>query len=357
MLHELSITSLGVISSARLPLRPGLTVVTGETGAGKTMVLTGLGLILGGKATPDAVRVGAEEAVAEAIYDVPETSEGRALAVDAGAVFDEDGTVTVVRTVGSTTRSRSILGGRTVPQALLAQVGEELVTVHGQADQVRLRTPARQRQLLDAYAGPLHGEALAQYRTAWAAWREEADALIAAPRGRAAQMNAGAAAARGEVLLFLHADTLLPRESGRAVLGALQDPAVIGGAFRVRLAASPGAGRYVRASLGITGRMIGARAAVSRSYSGDQAIFVRTEAFRSVGGYPEIPLMEDVELARRMRREGKTVLLPLRVETSGRRWETWGPLRTVLFMWRLRIGYLLGRTPSRCAEAYGRGPA
>ncbi|PKQ14402.1 MAG: DNA repair protein RecN, partial [Actinobacteria bacterium HGW-Actinobacteria-8] len=128
MLHELSITSLGVISSARLPLRPGLTVVTGETGAGKTMVLTGLGLILGGKATPDAVRVGAEEAVAEAIYDVPESSEGRALALDAGAVFDEDGTVTVVRTVGSTTRSRSILGGRTVPQALLAQVGEELVT-------------------------------------------------------------------------------------------------------------------------------------------------------------------------------------------------------------------------------------
>jgi rSAM/selenodomain-associated transferase 2 len=187
--------------------------------------------------------------------------------------------------------------------------------------------------------------------------RGEADAVIAAPRGRAAQMNAGAAVARGEVLLFLHADTLLPRESERAVLGALQDPAVIGGAFRVRLAASPGAGRYVRASLGITGRMIGARAAVSRSYSGDQAIFVRTEAFRSVGGYPEIPLMEDVELARRMRREGKTVLLPLRVETSGRRWETWGPLRTVLFMWRLRIGYLLGRTPSRCAEAYGRGPA
>jgi DNA repair protein RecN (Recombination protein N) len=177
VLHELSITSLGVISSARLPLRPGLTVVTGETGAGKTMVLTGLGLILGGKATPDAVRVGATEAVAEAIYDVPEDSEGRALAVDAGVVFDDDGTVTVVRTVGSTTRSRSILGGRTVPQALLAQVGEELVTVHGQADQVRLRTPARQRQLLDTYAGSDHGEALAQYRLAWSTWRDAADAL------------------------------------------------------------------------------------------------------------------------------------------------------------------------------------
>jgi rSAM/selenodomain-associated transferase 2 len=187
--------------------------------------------------------------------------------------------------------------------------------------------------------------------------RGEADAVIAAPRGRAAQMNAGAAVARGEVLLFLHADTLLPGRSVPAVLDALQDPEVIGGAFRVRLAASPGAGRYVRATLGVTGRMIGARAAVSRSYSGDQAIFARAEAFRAVGGFPEIPLMEDVELSRRMRRAGKTVLLPLRVETSGRRWEAWGPLRTVLFMWRLRIGYLFGRTPSRCAEAYRRGPA
>ena len=187
--------------------------------------------------------------------------------------------------------------------------------------------------------------------------RARADAVIAAPRGRAAQMNAGAAAARGEVLLFLHADTLLPGGSLPAVLGALKDPGVIGGAFRVRLAASPDAGRYVRAMLGITGWMIGARGAVSRSYSGDQAIFVRAEAFRAVGGYPEIPLMEDVELSRRMRRAGKTVLLPLRVESSGRRWEAWGPLKTVLFMWRLRIGYLLGRAPARCAEAYRRGPA
>jgi rSAM/selenodomain-associated transferase 2 len=186
--------------------------------------------------------------------------------------------------------------------------------------------------------------------------RGRADAVIEAKRGRATQMNAGAAVAGGEILLFLHADTLLPRGAVPVVLGALQDPAVIGGAFRVRLAASSGVGRYVRAALGITGRMIGARASVSRSYSGDQAIFVRADAFRAVGGYPEIPLMEDVELSRRMLRSGKTVLLPLRVETSGRRWETWGPLRTVLFMWRLRTGYLLGRTPSRCAEAYRRGP-
>jgi rSAM/selenodomain-associated transferase 2 len=187
--------------------------------------------------------------------------------------------------------------------------------------------------------------------------RRDADAVIVAPRGRAAQMNAGAAVARGSVLLFLHADTLLPGGSVPAVLGALQDPGVIGGAFRVLLASSPGAGRYVRATLWLTGRMIGARARVARAFTGDQAIFVRAQAFRAVGGYPEIPLMEDVELSRRMRRAGKMVLLSLRVRTSGRRWEAWGPLRTVLLMWRLRIGYLLGWTPSRCAEAYSRGPA
>jgi rSAM/selenodomain-associated transferase 2 len=187
--------------------------------------------------------------------------------------------------------------------------------------------------------------------------RGEADTVIAASRGRAAQMNAGAGVARGEVLLFLHADTLLPVGSVTAVLCALRDPAVVGGAFGVRLAASRGAGPYVRATLAITGRMIGARGAVSRSYSGDQAIFVRAEAFRSLGGYPEVPLMEDVELSRRMRRAGKTVLLPLRVDSSGRRWEAWGPLRTVLFMWRIRTGYLVGWTPSRCADMYRRGPA
>ncbi len=185
----------------------------------------------------------------------------------------------------------------------------------------------------------------------------EADTVILSSRGRAAQMNAGAAVACGEVLLFLHADTLLPAGSAAALLDALRDPERIGGAFRVRMIPSPGATPYARTMLRVTGRMIGARAAVTRAFTGDQGIFVRAEAFRSLGGYPEIPLMEDVELSRRMRRAGKTVLLPLRVLTSGRRWETWGPLRTILFMWRIRAGYLLGWTPSRCADAYRRGPS
>lgn len=179
MLHELSISSLGVIERARIAFAPGLTVVTGETGAGKTMVLTGLHLILGGKATPDAVRVGADEATAEAVLDLPTGSEARKRATDAGAVLDEDGTVTVLRIVGATTRSRAVLGGRTVPQALLGEVGGELVTVHGQSDQMRLRTPAKQRETLDEYAGPDHASLLATYHEAWGSWRAAADRLRA----------------------------------------------------------------------------------------------------------------------------------------------------------------------------------
>ena len=177
MLHELSITSLGVIESARVTLGGGLTVVTGETGAGKTMILTGLHLILGGKPTPDAVRTGATEASAEAVIDLPEGTSARIAALDAGATIDDDGSVTVVRTVGAASRSRSILGGRTVPQALLAEVGAELVTVHGQSDQVRLRTPAKQRETLDSYAGPSHARVIGEYRAAWALWRDAAENL------------------------------------------------------------------------------------------------------------------------------------------------------------------------------------
>ncbi|MDN4473070.1 DNA repair protein RecN [Demequina zhanjiangensis] len=177
MLHELSIENLGVIDSARLELGPGLTVVSGETGAGKTMVLTGLGLILGSKAVPATVRVGADSALAEAIVDVEPGSSQADRLEDAGAVLDEDGTVVVSRSVGATTRSRTVIGGRTVPQALLAELAAEWVTVHGQADQQRLRSAARQRSLLDEYAGADHASLLTEFAEAWAAWREAREEL------------------------------------------------------------------------------------------------------------------------------------------------------------------------------------
>lgn len=166
MIEEIRIENLGVIVSARVELGPGLTVVTGETGAGKTMLLTGLGLLLGGRADAARVRVGADRALAEGIFAVDTDAPVADRAREAGADVD-DGALVVARTLSSAGRSRAHLGGRTVPQSVLAELAEHLVTVHGQADQARLRSPARQRAALDAFAGPDHGELLTGYRASW----------------------------------------------------------------------------------------------------------------------------------------------------------------------------------------------
>lgn len=183
----------------------------------------------------------------------------------------------------------------------------------------------------------------------------KADIVIVAPPGRARQMNAGAKASTGEALLFLHADTALPPGSIESVRAALAREEVAGGGFRVRLGISPDAPFARKIALRITGRMINLRSRLFRSFTGDQAIFLRRERFDRIGGYPEIPLMEDVELSRAMTRGGKTVLLPLRVVTSARRWERDGTTRTILRMWFLRIAYRLGMSPLRCARLYRGG--
>ncbi|MDN4484396.1 DNA repair protein RecN [Demequina lignilytica] len=175
MLRELAIENLGVIESARIDLGPGLTCVTGETGAGKTMVLTGLGLILGSRSVPATVRTGADAALAEAIVDVAPGSWPAERLEEAGAALDDDGTVIVSRIVGASTRSRTVVGGRTVPQAVLAEVAAHWVTVHGQSDQARLRSSAEQRAILDEYAD--HADLLDSYATAWRRWRDARDAL------------------------------------------------------------------------------------------------------------------------------------------------------------------------------------
>ncbi len=192
MIEELRIEDLGVIARAHVRLRPGLTVLTGETGAGKTMVLTALGLLLGAKADPGTVRTGASTAVVEGRVRLAGRHHALELVQDAGGELDDDGTLLVLRTVTAETpdgpgRSRAHLGGRSVPQALLAELADDLVTVHGQADQMRLRTPARQREALDAFAGPEHLAVLARHRDAWAA-RAQAAADLATLEGRAADL-------------------------------------------------------------------------------------------------------------------------------------------------------------------------
>ncbi len=184
--------------------------------------------------------------------------------------------------------------------------------------------------------------------------RNAAAAVLLSSPGRALQMNAGAEAACGEILLFLHADTTLPESAIAALRKTMERDDVLGGAFPVRLLVSPAAPRLRRAALRLTARMIGVRARLFRAYTGDQAIFLRRDTFLEIGRYPEIPLMEDVELSRRLVRRGKTVLLPVPVTTSARRWESNGTARTILLMWGLRLAYLLGMSPERCAERYGR---
>ena len=152
MITELRIRGLGVIADAELDLGPGLTVLTGETGAGKTMVLTALGLLLGSRADAGTVRDDTGRAEVDGVLDVGTVPAVAARAVDAGASVDDD-VLVVGRTVTAAGRSRTVLGGRTVPTSVLVELADDLVAVHGQSSQVALARPERQRALLDAFAG------------------------------------------------------------------------------------------------------------------------------------------------------------------------------------------------------------
>jgi rSAM/selenodomain-associated transferase 2 len=176
-----------------------------------------------------------------------------------------------------------------------------------------------------------------------------ADRVERAPRGRASQMNAGAAMARGDALLFLHADTVLPDAADAAIEAALAD-GTQWGRFDVRIDGSSPMLSVVAWSMNLRSRLTGIA-------TGDQAMFVRREAFRAAGGFPDIPLMEDVALSRLLRRIGRPACLRARVVTSGRRWERHGVLRTILLMWRLRLAYFFGADPADLARRYGYRPA
>jgi DNA repair protein RecN (Recombination protein N) len=166
VLEEMRIRSLGVIDDAVVELSPGFTAVTGETGAGKTMVVTSLGLLLGGRADPALVRIGAKNAVVEGRISVPGEASAAVRAEEAGAELD-DGALLISRTVSAEGRSLAHLGGRSVPVGMLAELADELVAVHGQTDQQGLLKLTRQRQALDRYAGDAVAVPLTKYAEAY----------------------------------------------------------------------------------------------------------------------------------------------------------------------------------------------
>ncbi|WP_274562656.1 DNA repair protein RecN [Streptomyces spiramyceticus] len=185
------IRSLGVIDDAVVELSPGFTAVTGETGAGKTMVVTSLGLLLGGRADPALVRIGAKAAVVEGRITLPADAPAAVRAAEAGAELD-DGALLVSRTVSAEGRSRAHVGGRSVPVGLLAELADDLVAVHGQTDQQGLLRPARQRQALDRYAGDAVAVPHAKYAAAYRRLRTvavELDELTTRARERAQEAD------------------------------------------------------------------------------------------------------------------------------------------------------------------------
>jgi rSAM/selenodomain-associated transferase 2 len=177
-----------------------------------------------------------------------------------------------------------------------------------------------------------------------------ADRVITVRRGRGAAMNAGAALGIGDALLFLHADTALPDNTDRLIDAALAHRAW--GRFDLRIA-----GRHPL--LSVVARMINWRSRLTGIATGDQAIFVTREAFAAVGGFPDLPLMEDIAISRRLKRLSRPFCIATPAVTSGRRWEHNGVLRTILLMWRLRLSYYLGVEPALLAELYDapRSPA
>jgi DNA repair protein RecN (Recombination protein N) len=183
VIEEISISDLGVIGDATLELGPGFTVVTGETGAGKTMIVTALGLLLGARADAGSVRRGASSAVVEGRWHLPDHATVTDRVEDAGGTV-EDGELILTRTVSAEGRSRATVGGRSAPVAVLGELADQLVTVHGQSDQIRLTSASAQRAALDGFGGTAVEKALAKYVTVYDAWQQHTSDLETLTRDR-----------------------------------------------------------------------------------------------------------------------------------------------------------------------------
>lgn len=205
------------------------------------------------------------------------------------------------------------------------------------ADTLRALLPLRPHQVLVVDGGSADGT-----REIAAGFDVQ---VLAAERGRARQMNCGASRASGDVLLFLHADTRLPVSAFADIAAPLRDPRCVGGRFDVELE-----GKHWM--LNVIGRMISYRSRATKVGTGDQAIFARREVFERIGGYPDIPLMEDIAFCRALKRAGRVACLRSRVVTSARRWEKDGVWRTIVRMWTLKLLYLGGVSPGRLKQFY-----
>ncbi len=171
--------------------------------------------------------------------------------------------------------------------------------------------------------------------------------VLMSERGRAAQMNQGAQAANGEILLFLHADTQLPDQADQIIFKAIEDDLRHWGRFNVRIA---GPSKMLK----VIAMMMNIRSAWSGIATGDQAIFVRRQVFQGIGGFPQQALMEDIEFSKRIKAKSRPICLYQKVITSGRRWENNGVWRTIFLMWGLRSAYFLGADPEKLAKLYHR---
>lgn len=218
---------------------------------------------------------------------------------------------------------------RTISNTLLhtASLGfDELIVVDGgSSDQTRT--------IVETFISETRHSALSTVR------------LLSAPRGRAAQLNAGAKTSRGDVLLFLHADTHLPAMAKQRIATALADTGIVGGRFDVQFDRPSVLGRIISTLMNYRSRWSGI-------FTGDQALFVRRDIFEQLGGFADIPLMEDIEFSTRLKHTGQTEALRETVTTSFRRWEQQGPLQTILLMWTLRFLYWMGVSPHRLKNFY-----
>ena len=220
--------------------------------------------------------------------------------------------------------------------SIILPVLNEEATIESQLLQLNTRCAHHDCEILVVDGGSCDGTVMLAQRHAQ---------VISAKCGRATQMNAGAQVASGKILLFLHADTILPQDALFRIEEALKQPGVVGGAFRMCFNCHQWPYRLVAFFTNIRSRMLNV-------YTGDQAYFMWARSFQAVGGYPEQELMEDLEIITRLRKQGHLVLLPQYVVTSARRHEQIGLVRSVFFMWYLRMLYRFGVSPAQLRVMY-----